>query len=217
MRDGILLLSRAKSRNVSLVNIEKVGKGLRTSLPKLFEQILILLCAENQKIIHSIFHEVILLKQLVTGLIRLPNHDFSGHAMILAIPIAVDHSYPSPWCQRPAQVSQQCDWLSDFVIRLQKEHGVNFRGQERIIRFSQDGFDVVQVLFEGSGLDVADGLGIYVDGIHGSGFTHPPGCADREPPGPCSDVSDRFAWSNRENVHNAIDLQPFVSSGGIKD
>jgi transcriptional regulator with XRE-family HTH domain len=26
-------------RNVSLVNIEKVGKGLRTSLPKLFERI----------------------------------------------------------------------------------------------------------------------------------------------------------------------------------
>jgi transcriptional regulator with XRE-family HTH domain len=25
-------------RNVSLVNIEKVGKGLRTSLPKLFER-----------------------------------------------------------------------------------------------------------------------------------------------------------------------------------
>jgi transcriptional regulator with XRE-family HTH domain len=26
-------------RNVSLVNIEKVGKGLRTSLPKLFERV----------------------------------------------------------------------------------------------------------------------------------------------------------------------------------
>ena len=26
-------------RNVSLVNIEKVGKGLKTSLPKLFERI----------------------------------------------------------------------------------------------------------------------------------------------------------------------------------
>jgi transcriptional regulator with XRE-family HTH domain len=26
-------------RNVSLVNIEKVGKGLRTTLPKLFERI----------------------------------------------------------------------------------------------------------------------------------------------------------------------------------
>ena len=26
-------------RNVSLVNIEKVGKGLRTSLPRLFERI----------------------------------------------------------------------------------------------------------------------------------------------------------------------------------
>lgn len=26
-------------RNVSLVNIEKIGKGLRTSLPKIFERI----------------------------------------------------------------------------------------------------------------------------------------------------------------------------------
>jgi hypothetical protein len=43
-----------------MVDIEKVGKGLKTSLSKLFERVRSLLCTENQEIIHSVFDEVIL-------------------------------------------------------------------------------------------------------------------------------------------------------------
>jgi len=43
-----------------IVNIEKVGKGHQASLPKMFERVRSVLCAENQQIVHSVFDEVIL-------------------------------------------------------------------------------------------------------------------------------------------------------------
>jgi len=45
-------------------------------------------------------------------------------------------------------------------------------------------------------LRVTNGLGIDIDGIHGSSVPYPFRCTDCEPPRACSDISDRFAGSN---------------------
>ena len=61
----------------------------------------------------------------ISGLVRLPNHDIFGHAMVLTIPVPVDDSDPGSRRQRSSQVTQQSDWLGDLVICLQQQNGVN--------------------------------------------------------------------------------------------
>ena len=75
----------------------------------------------------------------------------------------------APARERCSKVAQQCDWLSNLVIRLQQEHRVNLFRQERVVRLPQYRFDVAQVLFPNSRTNVANGLGIDIDGVHGSG------------------------------------------------
>jgi hypothetical protein len=80
-----------------------------------------------------------------------------------------DQSLP-PWPRRErcSKVAQQYDGLSDLVIRLQQEHGVNCPWQRRVIRPAQYRFDVAQVLFANSRFNVTYGLRIDIDGVHGS-------------------------------------------------
>src|SRR6185312_14101921 len=154
-----------------------------------------LFCAKHQKIIHAVFDEIILFQQLIHSFVRFTNHNVLGHAVVLTIAIAVNHSYFGSSRQGCPKVTQQCDWLSNLVIRLQQEHSVDLFWQERVVRLPEYRFDVVQVLFSNSRVDVTNGLRIDIDGIHGSSVPDTFRRTDCEPPGPCSDISDRFAGS----------------------
>ena len=75
----------------------------------------VLLRGENQEVIRSILREVILLHQLMTSLICLPNHNLRGHAVILAIAVTVNHSH---FCLRNGRWTHvtQCSAIRLLVV-----------------------------------------------------------------------------------------------------
>jgi len=113
-----------------------------------------------------------------------PESRCPGQRHGLAIPITINHSHLGPRRERCPKVAQQYDGLSDLVIRLQQEHGVNCPWQQRVIRPAQYRFDVAQALFANSRFNVTYGLRIDIDGVHGSSIPHTFRGTDCEPTRP---------------------------------
>jgi hypothetical protein len=48
---------------------------------------------QKQRVIHSVLDEILLLQQVIARFIRFSNHNGSGNATILAIPITVNYAH----------------------------------------------------------------------------------------------------------------------------
>src|SRR3954453_17050029 len=55
---------------------------------------------ENQEVVHAVLDEIFLLHQSIAGLFRFPDNHVLCDTVVLAIAVAIDHSYPRPGIQR---------------------------------------------------------------------------------------------------------------------
>src|SRR5215472_8535753 len=131
---------------------------------------------EDQKVVHTVASdEAVSSNQMVPGSRSFLDDDFAADAVVGAISFAINDSHACSQLQCWAQMLQQCNGISNLMVSLQQQHGINRRlRQHGVIALAQNGFYVGQGLATLSVLDVANRFGIYVHRVHSSGETHPP-------------------------------------------
>src|SRR5262249_17250794 len=138
-------------------------------------------------------------------------------SMVITFSVAVDDAEQSAGLESGSKMIQQKNRLGDLVIGFENQGGVDaLRGKQGIVFFAKDGSDIGEVRFGGPVAEWIQLGSIDIDGVHRSAGRDSGRCPHSEPPGTGTDVGDAPAFSDSENVHHPVDLQPLGALGVLE-
>src|ERR1700756_37200 len=105
-----------------------------------------------------------------------------------------------------------------LVVSLEQQHDIDAVGRELwIVGLAQDRLYVPELLFLRTPVNLLNCFRVDVHSINRARARDPASGAHREPARSGTDVGNVFAGLNAKHIHDTVDLQALIASGGIAD